>query len=56
MSLSEAERERIIDGMVMRRLAIDPAYRHAENADQQAEREAEIEAECVAEVERLYPS
>lgn len=42
------ETERVIDALVQRRLATDPAYRNAENAEAQAEREAEI----VREVER----
>lgn len=43
-----AARERIIDRLVQSRLATDPAYLRAENADQAAEREQEIEEEELA--------
>lgn len=55
MSLTESERERAIDRMVMRRLATDREYLNAENADQQAEREAAITAECEAALNARYP-
>lgn len=43
--MNESEREKIIDARVMRRLATDRAYLHAEDAETQAEREAEITRE-----------
>lgn len=54
MSLTESERERILDQMVQRRLATDRVYRNAENADQQAEREREIEDECERDLNAKY--
>jgi len=43
--MTEAEREKLLDARIQRRLATDSAYRNAENAEQQAERENEIERE-----------
>lgn len=43
--MNEAERERILDARVQRRLATDRAYRNAENSEEQSKREAEIERE-----------
>jgi hypothetical protein len=43
--VTESERERIIDRRVQARLTTDAAYRHAANAEEQAQREDEIEAE-----------
>jgi hypothetical protein len=43
--MNDGEREKILDRRIMARLATDPAYKHAENAEQQAEREAEITRE-----------
>ncbi len=40
--MNDADRERIIDRAVQRRLATDAAYRNAANAEEQAEREDEI--------------
>jgi hypothetical protein len=40
--MTESEIERLVDRAVMRRLATDSAYLHAENAEEQAEREQEI--------------
>lgn len=43
----EAELEAAVDRAVMRRLATDRAYIHAENAEEQKQREDEITAqEC----------
>jgi hypothetical protein len=54
--LSDAERERLLDAMVMRRLDTDRVYRNAENAEMADEREAEIEAECERELTRRFGS
>lgn len=43
--MTEAEREKILDRRVMARVAVDNAYRNAENAEEQAQREEEIEME-----------
>lgn len=43
--MTEAERERILDRRIQRRLATDKAYIWAEDAEAQALREAEIERE-----------
>lgn len=51
--MNEAERERILDARIQRRLATDAAYRNAENADEQAARENAIENEEDA---RLAPA
>lgn len=40
--MQDVDRERIIDKRVQRILATDPAYRNAENAEQQAAREEHI--------------
>lgn len=53
-TLTDIERERIIDRRVWERLASDRAYRNAENAEEQAEREAEITRDVEAEVEQHY--
>lgn len=47
----EAEVERILDRRIMSRLATDPAYRNAANAEEQQQREEEIEAEEIARLE-----
>lgn len=52
--IDEAEFERIVDSMVMRRLATDAAYRNAADADQQAAREEQIEREVVADLQSRY--
>jgi hypothetical protein len=44
-TMTEAQREALIDRRVQRRLATDNAYRYAENAEEQAQREDEIAAE-----------
>lgn len=44
--VTEAEAERAIDRLVWRRLAVDPAYCYAEDADSQSLREEEITREC----------
>lgn len=45
--MNEAQLERAVDHAVMRRLATDPAYRNAEDAEAQAAREQEItDEEC----------
>jgi hypothetical protein len=54
--LTEAEFERALDRMVMRRLATDREYRNAENAEQQAEREEQITRECERRLRSLYPA
>lgn len=43
--MTDAERERILDARIQRRLATDRAYRNAANAEEQAQREEEIERE-----------
>lgn len=40
--MDDATYERVVDRRVQRALAVDRAYRNAENAEQQAEREEEI--------------
>lgn len=42
-TITEAEYERIADARVQHRLATDPAYRNAEDAEAQSKAEAEIE-------------
>lgn len=53
--MNDAERERILDARIMRRLATDRAYRNAESAADQSARELEVELEeearLVAELE-----
>jgi len=46
--MDEATLERMVDAAVQARLATDPAYRNAENAEEQADREREIEDEEIA--------
>jgi hypothetical protein len=48
----EAAYEAAIDAMVQRQLAVDPRYRNAENAEEQAEAEAAIEREIIERAER----
>lgn len=50
--MNDADYERIVDARVQRALATDPAYLHAENAEQQARREEEITAEVERDLER----
>ena len=50
ISDTEAERERMTDAAVMRRLATDPAYLNADNAEEQAEREEQIAREVEADL------
>jgi len=50
---NEAQYEAAIAAIVQRRLATDPRYRNAENAEEQAEAEAAIEREVIAEADRL---
>lgn len=52
--ITEAAFERMADRAVWQRLENDPAYRNAENAEQQAEAEERIETEVVAELESRY--
>jgi hypothetical protein len=40
--MNDADAERILDRRIMRRLDTDRAYRHAENAEDQARREQQI--------------
>jgi hypothetical protein len=42
--MNDVDYERVVDTRVQRRLAVDAAYRNAEDAEAQAEREAEITA------------
>lgn len=48
--MNDVDREHILDRRIQHRLATDPAYRYAENAEEQSDREDEIERE---EEERL---
>lgn len=41
-TLTESQIEALLDRRIMARLATDPAYRNAENAEEQTEREEEI--------------
>lgn len=50
--MDDATYERMLDINVHRRLATDRAYKHAENAEEQAEREREIEREEAAKLDR----
>lgn len=50
-TITEAQAEAVADRMVWQRLAIDGAYRNAENATAQAEREDEIAAQVWREIE-----
>lgn len=52
--ISEAQLERATDREVQNELRRDPRYRHAENAEQQAEAEAAIERECVVRLAARY--
>lgn len=52
--ITESQAESIIDMAVQRRLATDPAYRYAEDAETQSQREAEITTEEEARVYRKY--
>lgn len=52
--ISEVEAERIIDRRVMHRLAIDHAYKNAEDAESQAAREEEITALVMTDVARKF--
>lgn len=49
--MDEATYERIADARVQRRLAIDAAYRNAENAEEQAIREDEITEQVCRELD-----
>jgi hypothetical protein len=51
MPWDEANIERVLDARIMRRLATDPAYRNAENAEEQSQREEEIEREEIAKLD-----
>lgn len=51
--ITEAQAEAIIDRRVMRRLSTDPAYRHAEDAEAQAQAEDAITAQVEREVYEL---
>lgn len=52
--ITEAEAERLIDRRVMCRIAVDRAYKHAEDAESQAAREEAITQEVEAEIANIY--
>jgi hypothetical protein len=52
--ISEAEAERQADAIVVRRLATDRAYCHAENAEAQSAREDEIARAVWADLDDRY--
>ncbi len=54
ITISEAEAERIADRTVQRRCEQSAAYRHAENADEQAQAEDVIEQNVWKELEAKY--
>lgn len=54
VKITETAFERMADGRVVRRLAVDPRYRNAENSEQQAQAEDAIEREVVAELLDKY--
>lgn len=53
MSTREDRVELAVDREVQKRLGTDPAYRFAENADEQADREREIEEQVCREMGRF---
>lgn len=53
-TISETEAERMADAMVIRALARDRAYNHAETAEIQAAREDEISEQVWRDLESRY--
>jgi hypothetical protein len=52
--ITEADYERITDARVLERIRTDPRYKHAENAEDQAEAEEAIMDEVAATMRRDY--